>query len=96
MKYTLTIIILILNGCVAKPVCMNSNKIFQSVFDVERGCSMRIKEVVIGSDIGLPKSLSFNETTTVWEYRWVQSSFKDGILELGHFVLVPMNKGGGH
>lgn len=93
MRYILLLCGLVLSSCVTKPVCLNSNDGFRSVLDPERNCSVRIRQVIVGSDLDLPKSLSFKESETQWTYRWVESDFKDGALELGHFVLVPVGKG---
>lgn len=93
MRYTLLLFSLVLSSCVSKPVCLNSNEGFRSVLDPEKNCSVRIRQVIVGSDLDLPKSLSFKSSETQWTYRWVESDFKDGALELGHFVLVPVGKG---
>jgi hypothetical protein len=93
MRYALLLFALVLSGCVSKPVCLNSNEGFRSVLDPEKNCSVRIRQVIVGSDLDLPKSLSFKSSETHWAYRWVESDFKDGALELGHFVLVPVGKG---
>lgn len=93
MTYILLSLALVLSSCVAKPVCLNSNEGFRSVLDPAKNCSVRIRQVIVGSDLELPKSLSFKSSETQWTYRWVESDFKDGALELGHFVLVPLGKG---
>ena len=79
-------------GCATKTVCQNSNESFRSVLDTTRGCSVRIREVVIGSDVDIPKSISFKDSNTSWGYRWVESVYREGVFELGHFVLVPFEK----
>ena len=89
MKYVLLLFALAISSCVTKPVCLNSNEGFRSVLDPEKNCSVRIRQVIVGSDLDLPKSLSFKSSEAQWTYRWVESDFKDGALELGHFVLVP-------
>lgn len=93
MKYVLLLFLALLSGCATKSVCVNSNEGFRSVLDPERSCSVRIRQVVVGSELDLPKSLAFKTSNTRWGYRWVESSFKDGFLELGHFVLVPLGNG---
>lgn len=93
MKNLFCILFFVLSGCATKSVCMNSNESFRAVYNHERSCTVRIRQVVVGSDLDLPKSLSFKESETQWGYRWVESSFKNGVLELGHFVLVPLGNG---
>lgn len=94
MRIIFFLSILFLGGCATKPLCLNSNDGFRSVLDPDRGCSVRIRQVIVGSDLELPKSLSFKSSDTQWSYRWVESSFKNGALELGHFVLIPAGQGG--
>lgn len=96
MKYVLPLFALVISSCVTKPVCLNSNEGFRSVLDPEKNCSVRIRQVIVGSELDLPKSLSFKSSETQWTYRWVESDFKDGALELGHFVLVPAGNGRSH
>lgn len=93
MRYIILALSLFIGGCATKQICVNSNEGFRSVFDPERSCAVRIRQVIIGADLDLPKSLSFKTSDVQWSYRWVESSFKDGSLELGHFVLVPLVKG---
>jgi len=95
MKNTVLMGIALLgSGCVTKSICVNSNDGFRSVLDPERQCAVRIRQVIIGSDIDLPKSISFKSSETQWSYRWVESSFQNGVLELGHFVLMPRGSEG--
>ena len=79
-------------GCATKTVCLNSNESFRSVLDSTKGCSIRIREVLIGSDADIPKSISFKDSDTGWGYRWVEGVYRDGVFELRHFVLVPLEK----
>ncbi|HWU43964.1 MAG TPA: hypothetical protein VN132_11020 [Bdellovibrio sp.] len=81
-----------LTGCATKTVCVNGNESFRPVLDPEKSCSVRIREVVIGSEMDIPKSISFKDSNAAWSYRWIESSYKDGAFEMGHFVLVPLNR----
>lgn len=93
MRKLLLVNVFIFWGCSSKPLCQNSVDGFRSVLDPARNCSVRIRQVIVGSDLDLPKSLSFKSSEVQWTYRWIESEFKNGILELGHFVLVPVGKG---
>ena len=76
-------------GCVTKNVCQNQSENLRSVYDVGNSCRVRIKQVVIGSEANIPKSIDF-KSGTAWTYLWQESKFEDGKLVGGHFVLVPM------
>ncbi|MGZ3772737.1 MAG: hypothetical protein ACXVCY_07725 [Pseudobdellovibrionaceae bacterium] len=99
MKYIFAILLISIMSlfavaaCSSKPICQNSSGGFRSVLDPDRNCSVRIRQVIVGSEIDLPKSLSFKNSDVQWTYRWIESEFKNGVLELGHFVLVPAGKG---
>lgn len=93
MKMILFLILMSLMGCVTKPICANNDDGFKGVLDPSNNCKVRIRQVVLGSDIDLPKSIAFKTSEIQWSYRWIKSSFQNGILELGRFVLVPMEKG---
>lgn len=90
MKYIILILLVGLSGCATKKVCVNSNEGFRAVLDPERGCAVRIQQIIVGSDLDIPRSLSFRASKTRWGYRWEESKFTDGNLVLGHFVLVPL------
>ena len=79
-------------GCATKTACLNSNESFRPVLDPMKSCSIRIREVVVGSEMDLPKSISFKDSDMTWTYRWIESAYKDGAFETGHFVLVPFDK----
>ena len=89
MKYLKLLFMAFIAGCSTKTVCVNGNESFQPVYDLKKNCSVRIRQTIIGSSVDLPKSISFKESEAMWRYRWVESQYKNGIVELGHFVLVP-------
>ncbi len=93
MKIILILFLMSVTGCVTKPICINSDDGFKSVLDPSNNCKVRIRQVVLGADIDLPKSIAFKTSDVQWSYRWIESLFQNGIVELGHFVLVPMEKG---
>lgn len=90
----IVLMILMLAGCASKPICENGNQGFSSVLDPQKQCAVRIRQVILGSDLELPKSISFKSSDMVWNYKWVPTTYKEGSLELGHFALYPsVNEG---
>lgn len=79
---------MLLASCVSKQICQNQTENLRSVYDVENKCKVRIRQVVIGSEIDIPKSIGF-KSETVWTYNWQDSKFENGKITSGHFVLVP-------
>lgn len=90
MRYFLFILLLITSGCATKKICINQVENNRSIYDVENSCRLRIRQVVIGSDTEIPKSIDF-KSGTLWSYGWQESKFENGKLSLGHFVLTPIN-----
>lgn len=78
-----------LTGCVTKTVCKNQTENQRSIYDVDDSCRLRIKQVIIGSEVNMPKSIDF-KSGTVWTYTWAESKFENGKLTSGHFVLSPV------
>ncbi|QDK44692.1 hypothetical protein DOM22_05705 [Bdellovibrio sp. ZAP7] len=93
MRLLILFFVLATMGCVSKPTCANSKDGFGAVYDSARGCSIRVRQVVIGSELELPKSLDFKSSDMKWSYQWVETNFHNGVLELGHFALVPIGSG---
>lgn len=77
-------------GCVTKTVCKNQTENQRSIYDVDDSCRLRIRQVVIGSEVDMPKSIDF-KSGTVWTYMWVESKFESGKFTGGHFVLSPVS-----
>lgn len=89
MKLILGIsLIFVFSCCVTKKICQNQVESNRSVYDVDSSCKVRIKQVVIGSDATMPKSIDF-ESSVPWSYSWTESKFENGKLTVGHFVLSP-------
>lgn len=90
MKRISTLLILTvacaLCACSTKPICNNGNESYRPVLDPKNSCHVRIRQVLIGSDVE-PKSLR----NTTWSYDWQPSRMNDGQLVLGHFVLTPIS-----
>ncbi|UYL09868.1 hypothetical protein B9G69_004675 [Bdellovibrio sp. SKB1291214] len=93
MKILILFYVFVAAGCVSKSPCANSSDGFGAIYDPVRGCSIRVRQVVIGYELELPKSLDFNLSEVKWSYQWVETNFHNGVLELGHFALVPMGTG---
>lgn len=86
---TLLAVILLLSGCATKTVCANGPESFRPVLDAADSCKVRIKQVVVGSDIKTPDSVALDKGNVNWSYEWVGGEFKDGQIVLGHIVLKP-------
>lgn len=84
-----TIALLLPGACVTKQICANGQESFRQVLDPENGCKVRIRQVVVGSEIKLPASTPIDGSAVVWTYDWIGSEFKGGQLELGHMILRP-------
>lgn len=81
--------LLAVTGCVTKTVCANGTESFRPVLDPVASCKIRIRQVIVGTDVKTPESLSMEKSATNWSYGWINSDFKDGQIVLGHIVLKP-------
>lgn len=90
--FLIGVIAVAVSGCTTKTVCANGSESFRAVLDPENKCQVRIRQVVIGSEVALPKTLKLPEANAMWGYRWVDSELHDGSVKLGHFELVPLPK----
>lgn len=89
MMYPVLVLAFLLFGCATQKVCINQLENNRSVYDVENSCHLRIRQVVIGSDAEIPKSIDF-KSGTLWSYSWQETKFENGKLSVGHFVMAPM------
>lgn len=80
---------LILMGCATKTVCANGPEPFRPVLDPSHSCRVRIRQVIVGSEIKVPGSIALGKSGVNWSYDWIESEFKDGQIVLGHLVLKP-------
>ncbi len=89
MKYTIVILVLAISGCSHLPKCGNPEgaKVVLSGKDT---CLVRIRQVTVGSDLKIPKSLK-NSGLSQFTLEWVEPAMIEGRIELGHFVLLPMS-----
>lgn len=84
---SLLFVLLLASGCATKTLCANGLESYRPVLDSSSSCKVRIRQVVIGSDIKIPESLSMAKGNAFWSYEWRESEFKDGEIVLGHIVL---------
>lgn len=90
MRYFLFgVLLLVASGCATKKVCINQLENNRSIYDVENSCRLRVRQVVIGSESEIPRSIDF-KSGTLWSYSWQESKFENGKLSSGHFVLSPI------
>lgn len=75
------------SACSTSPKC-GVAKDSITVFENEKSCSVRIRQVTIGSEMSLPKSVKPADLI-FWNLGWSDSALKNGRIEVGHFVLSP-------
>lgn len=88
MRYTLLLTAFLTPACATKKVCINQLENNRSIYDVDNSCHLRIRQVVIGSDSEIPKSINFR-SGALWTYSWIESKFEGGKFILGHFTMSP-------
>jgi len=76
-------------GCATKTICANGSESFRPVLDPLNSCKVRIRQVVIGSDVKIPASVALDGGAVQWGYEWSESEFKNGQVDLGHVILKP-------
>ena len=92
MKHSLLVLALAgiaVSGCATKTICANGSESFRPVLDPTNSCKVRIRQVVVGSDIKIPSSVAIDGGAINWSYSWTETEFKDGQITLGHIVLKP-------
>lgn len=78
-----TFISLVFSACAHKPTCTGTAN---AVYDASGTCVVRIRSVTVASDLNIPQSL--RESASQLRLEWVESSFTNGQVVVGHFVLV--------
>ncbi len=77
-------------GCSHLPRCGNpeGTKVILSGKD---NCQVRIRQVMVGEELKLPEGL---KQTAISEFvlSWKETELRDGQIELGHYVLVPVDR----
>lgn len=79
--------LLFLVSCTHAPKCGNPDGA-KLVFENKTSCMVRIRQVEIGTDLRIPQSLK-NPELSLLELTWIDPVFSNGIIELGHFRLLP-------
>ncbi len=80
-------------GCATKTICANGTESFRPILDPVNSCKVRIRQVVVGTDIKLPPSLAFDSGRVNWAYDWTPSELKNGQVDLSHIILRPEEVG---
>lgn len=86
MKFILPLLLL-MTGCASSPKC-GSGTSKSAVYFTPDSCNVRIKDVVIGSELSVPETLKESESLT-HDVSWVETSVVAGKIQTGHFVLSP-------
>ncbi len=90
MKYILNLGAILLFGCVHTPKCGNPEGA-RVVFDGTTTCSVRIRQVEVGSHLKIPESLK-NPELALMELTWIDPVFANGQVIMGHFKLMPKSQ----
>lgn len=78
---------LLLSACSSLPKCGNPEGA-KTILSGKDTCQVRIRQVTIGSELKIPKSLK-GTGLSQFALEWVEPGMVDGRIDLGHFVLVP-------
>lgn len=82
-------VLMIMCSCAGKTICANGSESFRPVLDPANSCKVRIRQVIVGTDVKLPASIALDGGNVNWAYDWSGSEFKNGQIDLGHVVLKP-------
>ena len=90
MKYLNLLLVLILStGCSHTPKCGNPVGAKTIVYG-QNSCVVRIRQVMIGNELKIPQSLK-DSGLVQFQLDWVEGQLSNGRIELGHFVLLPVD-----
>ena len=78
---------LFFTACASTPKCGPSTS-KSAVYFNAKTCDVRIKEVIIGSELSIPEALKESDQVT-HDVSWAGTSVQDGKIQAGHFVLSP-------
>lgn len=84
MKYLFLGFLLVLVGCAHKSPCGNLPEA-KAVF-YPNSCKVRIKQVVIGTDLKIPQSIK--NDLSLFEMNWKDPESKNGKIETGQFIIL--------
>jgi len=86
MKIIIALLILALSACSSSPKCANPEG-SKVVLTGKYTCQIRTRQVTVGSEMKIPESLK-TSNLALFTLEWVEPSLKDGVISLGHFVLI--------
>lgn len=86
MKIILVSFLLMFSACSNLPKCGNPDGA-KTILSGKNKCEVRIRQVTIGADLKIPKSLK-GTGLSQFILEWVEPGMVDGRIHLGHFVLV--------
>jgi hypothetical protein len=91
MKHIVSVFLLFISACASKPKCgyPEGAKI---VFENDKSCHVRIRQVVVGTDFKIPESLKSTALIS-YEINWRDTVVENGRVVMGHFVLIPQGTG---
>jgi hypothetical protein len=89
MRLAALAVLIFASGCTTKTICANGTESFRPVLDSANSCAVRIRQVIVGTDIKTPPSVAIDGGSVNWTYGWTGSEFKNGQIELGHVILKP-------
>lgn len=93
MKYINLILVLFLfASCGHTPKCGNLAGAKTIVYG-QNSCVVRIRQVMIANELKIPQSLK-DSGLMQFQLDWVEGHLNDGRIEMGHFVLVPIDESG--
>ena len=92
MKNIYLLVIIFLVGCSHTPKCGNPVGAKTIVYG-QNSCSVRIRQVTIGTELKIPQSLK-DSNLGQFQLDWVDGGLSNSHIELGHFVLVPIEGSG--
>jgi hypothetical protein len=90
MRAIIVVVLIVLAGllgCATKTICANGTESYRPVLDPGNSCKIRVRQVMVGTDVKLPTTLAIDGDAINWTYDWVGSEFKNGQIELGHVIL---------
>ena len=87
MKYFLVLSVLVLSSCVTSTACKTPDGA-RVVLSSTGTCTVRIRQVMIGSEMKIPEKLKSNAYSG-YRLDWVDGSVTGNKIVLGHFILVP-------
>lgn len=92
MKRLILLLASTLSACAHSPKCGNPAGA-RVILSGTESCQVRIRQVMVGSELKIPQSLK-DTSLSQFTLDWVEPTLENGKIELGHFVLTPLEKKG--